>query len=350
MNAGLTIAVLLGGTSEERRVSLASGRAIVEALRSRGHEVVPVDPAFGALPPDEEVRYLGGDVGRNPPSLDELRRMGRIAVGAALPELPAVREADVVFLALHGGDGENGRVQAVLDVAGIPYTGSGVLGSAIAFDKRISKELLSWAGVPTPAWTPRGLPAEEVVASLGLPLVVKPAGGGSTVGLTVVRSEAELPAALELAGRYDRDVLCEAFVPGRELTVTVLEGEALPAVEIIPGNEIYDYESKYTPGMSQYVTPAELEEDERDVLAGLAVRAFGALRQESVSRIDFRRHPDGSFWCLEANSLPGMTATSLVPKAAAAAGITFAELCERIALAACRRPVSGRSRAGSPRG
>ena len=275
--------------------------------------------------------------------------MGRIALGAALPELPAVREADVVFLGLHGGDGENGRVQAVLDVAGIPYTGSGMLGSAIAFDKRVSKELLSVADVPTPAWTPRGAEPGAIVETLGLPLVVKPAGGGSTVGLTVVREAGELPEALELAGRYDRDVLCETFIAGRELTVTVLEGDALPVVEIIPGNEIYDYESKYTPGKSRYVVPAELEPEETERLNDLAVRAFHALRQESVSRVDFRRDPAGGFWCLEANSLPGMTATSLVPKAAAAAGIPFPELCERIAVAACRRPAGGRFRAHGAR-
>ncbi|MGD8495418.1 MAG: D-alanine--D-alanine ligase [Gemmatimonadales bacterium] len=344
MNAGLTVAVLLGGTSEERRVSIATGRAIVEALRSRGHEVVAVDPAFGAIPADEEPRYLGGDVGREPPSLDELRQMGRTAVGAAVAELPAVREADVAFLALHGGDGENGRLQAVLEVAGIPYTGSGVLGSAIAFDKRVSKELLEHAGVPTPAWAPRGASPDEVIDLLGLPLVVKPASGGSTVGLTVVRSDGALSAALDLAARYDRDVLCEAFIPGRELTVTVLDGKALPVTEIIPGNEIYDYESKYTPGKSQYVTPAELDTAETEELSRLAEEAFDVLRQETVSRIDFRRHTDGSFWCLEGNSLPGMTATSLVPKAAKAAGISFPELCERIALAGCRRPAAARGR------
>lgn len=345
MNAGLSIAVLLGGTSEERRVSLASGRAIVDALRSRGHDVVPVDPAFGAIPPGEELRYLGGAVGAAPPALDELREMGRIAVGAALAELPALREADVVFLGLHGGDGENGRVQALLDVAGIPYTGSGVLGSALAFDKRVSKELLVHAAVPTPAWAPREASDDEVLSALGLPLVVKPAGGGSTVGLTVVRAADQLAAARDLAGRYDADVLCEAFVPGRELTVTVFEAEALPVVEIIPAGDIYDYEAKYTPGRSSYVVPAELGEEETAELSRLAVAAFHALRQDLISRVDFRRDPEGGFWCLEANSLPGMTATSLVPKAAAAAGITFPELCERIAIAACRRPAAER-RAG----
>ena len=337
MSTSLRIAVLLGGTSEERRVSLATGRAVVEALRSRGHEVTPVDPACGAIPPEEEARYLGGAVGAEPPTLEELEKMGRVALGATLAELPALQKADIAFLALHGGDGENGRIQAVLDLAGIPYTGSGVIGSAIAFDKRVSKELLVPAGVPTPAWTPRGAPVDEVVGTLGLPLVVKPANGGSTVGLTVVRDAAALPAAIALAADYDPDVLCEEFIDGRELTVTVLDGEALPVVEIIPGNEVYDYECKYTPGKSTYVVPANLSSGETDELCRLAVAAFHALRQQSYSRIDFRWRADGSFWCLEANSLPGMTATSLVPKAAAAAGIEFPELCERLAFAAMKQ-------------
>jgi D-alanine-D-alanine ligase len=172
---------------------------------------------------------------------------------------------------------------------------------------------------------------------LGLPLVVKPASGGSTVGLTVVRTADELRPAIDLAARYDADVLCEAFVPGRELTVAVLEGEALPPVEIIPSHEIYDYECKYSAGLSRYEAPAPLSTVETERLRDLAVLAYGALRQASYSRVDFRRADDGSFWCLEANSLPGMTPTSLVPKAAAAAGIGFPELCERIARAAVRR-------------
>ena len=331
----LHVTVLLGGTSEERRVSLASGRAVVEALRSRGHQVLTVDPAFGAIPSADEDRYLGGAVGATPPDLDELRRMGRSALGAALAEIPAVRDADVVFIALHGGDGENGRIQALLDLAGVRYTGSGHLGCAIASDKRLSKELLDLAGVPTPPWAARLASPAVVLDTLGLPLVVKPSNGGSTVGLTIVRRAGELEPAIGLAARYDADVLCERFVPGRELTVTVLDGEALPAVEIFPGREIYDYESKYTPGMSRYETPAALAADEVGRLGELAVRAAGALRQSSFTRIDFRRHEDdGEFWCLEANAVPGLTATSLVPKAAAAAGIPFPELCERIVRAA----------------
>jgi D-alanine-D-alanine ligase len=280
---------------------------------------------------------LGGAVGADPPGIEELARLGASAVGAALADLPAVRKADVAFLALHGEFGEDGTVQGLLDLAGVPYTGSGCLGSAVAFDKRVSKELLAHGGVPTPAWTGTSAAPEEIVAALGLPMVVKPSSGGSTVGLSVVRSEGELEPAIELAARYDDDVLCEAFIPGRELTVAVLEGEALPPVEIIPSHEIYDYECKYSEGMSRYEAPADLAAAETERLQDLAVRAYLALRQTSYSRVDFRRAEDGSFWCLEANSLPGLTSTSLVPKAAKAAGIGFPELCERIARAAVRR-------------
>ena len=325
----LRIAVLLGGTSEERNVSLATGRAVLQALRGRGHEVTPVDPAVGAIRPEDEERYLGGAVGTDPPTLEELRIMGA-AAPAALAELPELAGCDVAFLALHGGDGEDGSFQQMLDAARIRYTGSGVAGSAAAFDKRLSKELMVEAGIPTPGWTPRGLPAADVVAILGLPLVVKPSSGGSTVGLTIVRTAEQLPDAIRLAEQYDDDALCEEFIEGREVTVTVLEGEALPVVEIIPGNEIYDYESKYTPGKSTYICPAELSPDIAAELSRLAVVCFEALQQESYSRIDFRLKEDGTAWCLEANSLPGMTSTSLVPKAAAAAGIEFPDLCERI--------------------
>ncbi len=337
MSEPMNVAVVLGGTNEERNVSLATGRAVVAALREQGHEIVAVDPAHGAVLPEEEARMLGGAVGADPPGIEELARLGSSAVGAALADLPAVRRADVVFLALHGEFGEDGTVQGLLDLAGVAYTGSGCLGSAVAFDKRISKELFAFAGVPTPEWTRASATPGEIVEELGLPLVVKPASGGSTVGLTVVREEDNVESAIELAARYDDDVLCEAFIPGRELTVAILESEALPPVEIIPSHEIYDYECKYSAGMSRYEAPADLSPVETERLQDLAVRAYRALRQTSYSRVDFRRAEDGSFWCLEANSLPGLTSTSLVPKAAAAAGIGFPELCDRIARSAMRR-------------
>ncbi len=344
MSESMRVAVVLGGTNEERNVSLATGRAVVAALRGRGHEVVAVDPAHGVVPREDEDRMLGGAVGSDPPGLEELARLGSSSVGSALAELPAIRRADVVFLALHGEFGEDGTIQGLLDLAGVAYTGSGCLGSAVAFDKRISKELLVHWGVPTPAWSPASASPEEILETLGLPLVVKPVSGGSTVGLTVVRAAADLESAMALAARYDDDVLCEAFVPGRELTVAVIEGEAMPPVEIIPSHEIYDYECKYTAGMSRYEAPADLSPGETTRLQEVAVRAYRALRQTSYSRIDFRRAGDGSSWCLEANSLPGLTSTSLVPKAAAAAGITFPELCERIVRSAVSRANHGSER------
>jgi D-alanine-D-alanine ligase len=331
----MNIAVLMGGTSEERSVSLASGRAVMDALRSGGHEVHAVDTARGYVPPDEEDRLLGATVGATPPDIRELAEARRGSLSLAVAELPVVREADVAFIVLHGGEGENGKVQAVLEMADIPFTGTGHLGCAIAMDKRLSKQLFGVASVPTPAWMPAGAHADGAIEQLGLPLIVKPSNGGSTVGLSLVRDPAELKPAIAEARRYDEDVLVERYVEGREITVAVLEGEALPAVEIFPGHELYDYESKYTPGTSRYETPAHLEPEAVATVSELALRAHNVLRQGSFSRVDFRYGADdGVFYCLEGNSVPGMTATSLFPKAATAAGIPFSALCERLTRAA----------------
>lgn len=328
----MKVAVLMGGTSVERQVSLATGRAVLEALRDRGHEAYAVDTARGYVPRDEEERLLGQAVGREPPDEADLLEAGRGELSLGVADVPVVEEADVAFLALHGGQGEDGRLQAVLDVAGVRYTGSGHLGSAVAMDKRVSKELLERGGVPTPAWSEPGDGPQRIEEELGTPVVVKPAAGGSTVGVTVVREPGELSAALERAARRGGDPLAERYVPGREITVGVLDGQALPVVEIHPGHEIYDYESKYTPGLSHYDVPADLDPEQAERVQELALRAYRLLRQESYSRIDFLlSEEDDRFYCLEANSLPGMTSTSLLPKAAAAAGIPFPELCERIA-------------------
>ena len=331
----MNIAVLMGGTSEERAVSLASGRAVMEALRDGGHEVHAVDTARGYVPPDEEERLLRASVGTSPPDGQELAEARRGSLSLAVAELPVVREADVAFNVLHGGEGENGMVQAVLEMADIPFTGTGHLGCAIAMDKRLSKELFGVAAIPTPEWMPPGGSESRALEQLGLPLIVKPSNGGSTVGLSLVRAAAELEPAMVEARRFDPDVLVERYVEGREITVAVLEGEALPPVEIFPGHELYDYESKYTPGTSRYEAPARLESEASERVSDLAVRAHNVLRQGSFSRVDFRfGAEDGVFYCLEGNSVPGMTATSLFPKAAAAAGIAFPELCERLARAA----------------
>jgi D-alanine-D-alanine ligase len=336
----MKITMLMGGTSAERDVSIASGLRMAAALRERGHEVVTLDTARGTLTAKEEKALLarGNPVKKEPPSMDELARMSSETLPQMLRALPSLREADVVFMGLHGGYGEDGSIQALLDMAGIRYTGSGHLASALAMDKDLSKHLFRRAGVQTANWVMarRGsdASADEQLTKLGLPVVVKPSKQGSTVGLSIVRRREELPAAIAEAFRYDDEVMIEQFVAGRELTVGILGTEALPVGEIIPKKEIYDYECKYTPGMAEEVFPAQIPSDRAREAQDLARRAFQALKLRGCARIDFRMTDDGSFFCLEANTLPGMTQTSLIPQAAAAAGITFPELCERIALLA----------------
>jgi D-alanine-D-alanine ligase len=336
----MKITVLMGGTSAERDVSIASSLRIAEALRSRGHDVVTLDTARGPLTNKEESALLakGNPVQKEPPSQEALAKMASQTLPQMLRALPSLKEADIVFLGLHGGYGEDGSIQALLDMAGIRYTGSGHLASAIAMDKDLSKHLFRRAGVPTADWVmaKREGTVDEQLGRLGaiMPVVVKPSKQGSTVGLSVVKRREELVAAVKEAFRYDDEVMIEQFVAGRELTVGILGEDALPVGEIIPKHEIYDYECKYTPGMAEEVFPAQIPSDRAREAQDLAKRAFQALKLRGCARIDFRMTEDGSLFCLEANTLPGMTATSLIPQGAAAAGIPFPELCERIALLA----------------
>jgi D-alanine-D-alanine ligase len=334
----------MGGTSAERDVSLASGVRVAEALRSRGHEVLSVDTAHGILSGADEQMLLGGKVVKTiPPDVQALVRLN-----AQLPStLRSLPSTEVVFLALHGGQGEDGTLQALLDLTAVPYTGSGHLASALAMDKDLSKHLFRRAGVPTAEWlmapiagtggreqgagkASRDEFSSAVEREIGLPLIVKPSKQGSTVGLSVVRDMAELWPAIDEAAKYDDEVMVEQFIPGRELTVGILGDEALPVGEIIPVHEIYDYECKYTAGMAKEIFPADLTAEETSTVQDLARRAFRALKLRGYARIDFRMSPEGVFYCLEANTLPGMTALSLIPQAAVAAGISFPELCERI--------------------
>ena len=323
----MRITVLLGGTSAERDVSLASGIRITDALRKRGHEVVAVDSAKGVLSAgDENLLRSGTVVQTAPPDTKALARMN-----AALPgTLRSLPPTDVVFIALHGGQGEDGTLQALLDLTGVPYTGSGHLASALAMDKELSKILFQKAGVPTPDWLMAPVDVKEVQARLGFPVVVKPSKQGSTVGLTVVKKPGDFKAAVEEAFQHDDEVIVERFIAGRELTVGILGDVALPVGEIFPKHEIYDYECKYTAGMASEKFPADLSAVQTTQVQELAKRAFAALKLRGYARIDFRMSTDGTFYCLEANTLPGMTQLSLIPQAAVAAGISFEELCERI--------------------
>ena len=332
----MKIAVLFGGTSEERDVSIASAAQIVPALRGLGHEVFTVDTATGRLSAPDERKLLATGVAPEPPKSTDIAKMRGRATTLATAAFD-IREADVVFLALHGGAGEDGRIQAMLDLAGLAYTGSNHIASAAAMDKDMSKRLFRSVGVPTPDWHMTPVAADVIERTLRWPAIVKPNKQGSTVGLSVVRQPAQLAPAIEQALRYDDEVMVEKFIPGREFTVGILEGKALPVGEIIAPGEVFDYRSKYQAGGAREVFPAELAKSEAAQMQDHAQRVHAVLKLGVYSRVDFRRDENAGIWCLEANSLPGMTATSLLPQAARAAGIGFPELLERICRGAVRK-------------
>jgi D-alanine-D-alanine ligase len=321
----LKIAVLFGGDSMERDVSIASASQVVGALRSRGHEVVAYDSGRGRLTAADEQRLFASKIDRAPP---DKRTVTSLPTVVSAPDLADV---DLVFIAMHGGSGEDGTVQALLDLAGIPYTGSGRLGSSLGWDKDVAKRLFLAAGVPTPDWLMAPVDAAAAVARLGLPLIVKPNGQGSTVGLTLVKSAAEVEPAIELAGGFDGEVMLERYIDGRELTVGVLEDRALAVGEIISSTgPIFDYAAKYQAGGAEEIFPADITSEQTARAQDLALRVHRALKLSVYSRVDFRMDADGNLWCLEVNTLPGLTSASLLPRSAAAVGIAFPELCERI--------------------
>lgn len=326
----MRVAVIFGGTSAERDVSIASGAQVIKALRSAGHDTIAIDTVRGLLNPQEEQRLLDWNVAETLPDLSALARTASMSA-LSLTQIPQIGTVDVAFLTLHGGAGEDGTMQAMLDLAAIPYTGSGHAASAMAMDKDISKRLFRAAGVPTADWIMAPVEADEVRHSLGYPLIVKPNKQGSTVGLSVVKDARALESAIELAYRFDDEVMIERYVPGREFTVGILDQDALAVGEIIPAaGDIFDYASKYQKGGATETFPARLSPEMTQRAQDLARRAHQALKLRGYSRIDFRMEANGEFWCLEANTSPGMTATSLLPQSAKAVGIAFPELCERI--------------------
>jgi len=293
------IAVLMGGPGEEREISLQSGKAIQLALEAIGYNVL---------------------------SITMENKLGDI--------ISDLHSVDLVFLGLHGSIGENGTIQGFLESLGIKYTGSDPLSSAICMDKNISKIIARDRKVNTPNWeiVTRGQTLNEDNSEF--PLVIKPNDQGSTVGLTIVHDESELGPALNLAYNYSSSVMVEKFIEGRELTVTLIGGKALPVCEIIPSHELYDYECKYTPGMSKYVCPADIDLDITKRVQEITERLFEVLKCRHYSRADFRLDHENNLWFLEMNTLPGMTDTSLAPMAAKAAGFSFIELIDRIVLQA----------------
>jgi len=289
------VGVLMGGPSAEREVSLNSGRGVLAALQGRGHDAVGID--WKGL--DQDLVGL-------------LRKEG----------------VNVVWLALHGTYGEDGCVQGLLECAAIPYTGSGVLASSVAMDKVATRRVFDQEGIESPRW--RRYHGAADVARIGYPMVVKPSAEGSSVGVSIVKSEADLPAALENASAGKGVVLLEEYVKGREINVGILDGEALGEVEIRPATEFYDYEAKYVRDDTQYFVPAPITDDERRRLHDLAAHAHQALGCSGATRVDLILGQDGRDICLEINTLPGMTDHSLLPKIAAHRGIDYASLVERV--------------------
>jgi D-alanine-D-alanine ligase len=313
----MKVLVLLGGSSPEREVSLETGRAVAGALEARGHATELMDPSEEA----NGAGYIRSLVGR---------------VSEFAP--------DVAFVALHGGEGEDGTTQALLQAMGVPFTGSGVAASAVAMDKALTKRLVAARDVPTPEWRVVSLRDDirDAGTELGFPLIVKPNAAGSTVGLSLVESPEDVPQAVACAARYGESVLLETYVPGRELTVAVLDGNALPVVEIVVPSGLYDYAAKYkSGGTTLYRVPAPIDDAVRDALESDALTAYGLLGCAGVARVDFRLDPNRGRFFLEVNTVPGMTAASLVPKAAAAAGISFESLVETL----CRLGIQRSTRA-----
>lgn len=340
----MKIVVLCGGLSNERDVSITSGSCVARSLRERGHSVVLLDMFLG----------YGGDCSDPTKLFDEQQQDLRYSVGEETPDIASLiasgdgsrlgknvisicRAADIVFLALHGEDGEDGKIQATLDMYGVKYTGSGYLGSALAMNKELSKTLFNAAGIPTaPAITLRK--GKGIQASPWIPCVVKPCSGGSSVGTSIVRTQEEFSAALEFAFKYEDDVLVEKYIKGRELTVGVMDGKAMPSIEIVLKNGWYDYKNKYQAGFAEEICPAPISAEDEERLGRLAERVSKALMVDVYCRADFiMDDDDGEIYCLEANTLPGMTPTSLVPQMAAEQGMSYGELCEKIITLSMRK-------------
>lgn len=336
----MKITVLAGGYSPERDVSLSSGSLIANALMRSGHRVLLVDAFFGmdlnGKDPDSLFREAGDEeysyqIPETAPDLTELLTHAENGSLVGKNVLRLCREADIVFMALHGAMGENGQMQAILEAENIRFTGSTHVGCVLAMDKDITKKILRAEGIPTPDGITLDLSRDTLPACIPLPCVVKPCSCGSSVGISIVHTEEELSVALEEAKKYEDLILIEKKIGGREFSVGVLDGKALPPIEIIPKSGFYDYKNKYQTGATEEICPAHLTEAETAAVQNAAERVASALRLGTYCRIDFMLSAeDGVFYCLEANTLPGMTPNSLFPQEARAVGISYDELCQRI--------------------
>lgn len=334
----MKVVVLAGGTSTERDVSLSTGSMIYKALKKNGHSAVILDVYLGYEGDiehifEKEVDWAAqiGAVSEQSPDLESIKALrkdgGKSFFG---PNVLAVcQQADVVFMALHGANGEDGKIQACFELMGIPYTGTDYVSSAMAMDKGISKELFHEHHIPTPAGI-RLKKGEAEKERVPFPCIVKVCCGGSSVGVYIANNEEEYAQAKENAFRYDKEIIVEQYIEGREFSVGVMDGKALPVIEIAPKQGFYDYKNKYQAGSTVETCPAQIPEDKTLRLQQLAEEVFQALRMRSYARMDFRMGLDGAIYCLEANTLPGMTPTSLLPQEAAVVGMSFEQLCEKI--------------------
>lgn len=342
----MKIVVLAGGLSTERDVSITSGSQVAKALKEKGHKVVLLDVFMGIEEKIDNIDTLfeeGYDftksitgVSKEIPDLEKIKAMRKDQSDCLFGEnvIDICKSADICFLALHGGVGENGQLQAALDMLGIKYTGAGYLGSAIAMDKGITKAVFLHGNVPTPAsklYKKEALTNGELENWADFPCVVKPCSAGSSVGVSIVESKNDFEKAMIDAFKYEGQVLVEQYIKGREFSIGVLGGRALPIIEIIPKTGFYDYVNKYQAGNTEEICPAVLDEATTKLLQNEACHAYKELHLESYARIDFLLDEnDGKIYCLEANTLPGMTPMSLLPQEAKADGIDFPELCEKI--------------------
>lgn len=342
----MKIVVLAGGLSTERSVSLASGTSVCRALRENGHRAILVDLFLGLeeVPENPETLFDAPDglctdatIDAVAPDLDAVRAARRDQsnrlFGPHVLELCSL--ADIVFLGLHGQDGEDGRVQATFDLLDIKYTGGGYLASGLAMDKSMTKRMMDSAGIPNAPW--RDIPAYSqadiptLVEELEVPCAVKVVNGGSSIGVALPDTKAELEQALNDLLRYGSHIIVEKKITGcREFSIAVLGDRALPAVEIVPTEKEFDYAAKYQSGGAREICPAPITAEQQEEMGRLALKLHRTLGLEVYSRTDFLLDNEGKFWCLEVNSLPGMTAASLVPKEAAAIGMSYNQLCEEI--------------------
>ena len=331
----MKVVVLAGGISTERDVSLSSGSMIYKAMKAKGHQAILLDVYLGYEGDclnifEKEVDWAEkiGDISEKNPDLEEVKALrsdgGRSFFGPNVLEICG--RADCVFLALHGANGEDGKVQACLELLGIPYTGTDFVSSALAMDKGITKDMFKAYDIPTPAGI-RLKKGEREEKKVPFPCIVKACCGGSSVGVCIAWDEKEYEAAKEEAFRYDDEVIIEQYIEGREFSVGVMDGKALPVIEIAPKKGFYDYRNKYQAGSTVETCPAELPKEKTEELQKMAERV---LRLKNYARMDFRMNHGGEIFCLEANTLPGMTPVSLLPQEAAVLGIDFPTLCEMI--------------------